>query len=407
MLRSVSANIHYLYLIKLSKWLMLIMPIVALFYHDNGLNSSDIYLLQAVYSFSVALFEVPSGYMADVIGRRTSLIIGSFLGTIGFVVLSWSSSFAGFMLAEIILGLGGSFISGSDSALLFDSLAAMKRQNYYLRYEGRITALGSLAETIAAVGGGLLAAWISYRAVYVSQAIIASVAIPASLMIIEPERQRLASHPSLKQIMNISQHALFKDKKLSSALLMSSVTGLATLCMAWTSQVYFVSVGFNELQITPLWVLLNLTVAIISAYAGMVVARIGNRSAIIMIMIVMPLCYILLGALPVVPALLCLYLFYLIRGYATPMLRDLTNQNCSSEIRATVLSLRSLLVRISFSLSGPFIGYITGLTSLSTALIFFGIILAAGFFLAGALLLRVHQLSNSAATDDQPSQNIG
>ena len=72
------------------------MPIVAFFYNDNGLNSYDIYLLQAVYSFSVALFEVPSGYMADIIGRRTSLIIGSFLGTIGFGVLAASSSFISF-----------------------------------------------------------------------------------------------------------------------------------------------------------------------------------------------------------------------------------------------------------------------------------------------------------------------
>jgi len=403
MYRSVSANIHYLYLIKLSKWLMLIMPVVALFYNDNGLDSYDIYLLQAVYSFSVALFEVPSGYMADIIGRRTSLIIGSFLGTIGFVVLAASSSFIGFLSAEIILGLGGSFISGSDSALLFDSLAVMKRQNYYLRYEGRITALGSLAETIAAVGGGLLAAWLSYRAVYISQAIIASIAIPASLLIIEPQRQRLIAQPSIKQILKISHYALFKNKELSSTIVMSSVTGLATLCMAWTSQVYFVTVGFNELQITPLWVLLNLTVAIISAKAVSVVTRIGKRKAIIVIMIFMPLGYILLGALPLFPALVSLYLFYMIRGYATPMLRDLTNQHCSSEIRATVLSLRSLLVRISFSISGPLIGSVTGISSLSTALIIFGIILSGGFLMGGTMLLRIHQIGRSTVTDDPSS----
>lgn len=395
MYRSVSANIHYLYLIKLSKWLMLIMPIVALFYNDNGLNSYDIYLLQAVYSFSVALFEVPSGYMADIIGRRTSLIIGSFLGTIGFSVLAASSSFIGFLSAEIILGLGGSFISGSDSALLFDSLAVMKRQNYYLRYEGRITALGSLAETIAAVGGGLLAAWMSYRAVYISQAFIASIAIPAALLIIEPERQQLRTKPSMRQILKICHYALFENKELSSTIVMSSVTGLATLCMAWTSQVYFLSVGFNELQITPLWVLLNLTVAIISAKAVSVVSRIGKRKAITVIMIFMPLAYILLGALPLVPALISLYLFYMIRGYATPLLRDLTNQHCSSEIRATILSLRSLLVRISFSISGPLIAYVTGKSSLSTALIIFGIILSGGFIMAGTMLLRVHQIGTT------------
>lgn len=57
--RSLSTNIYCLYLIKLAKWLMLIMPIVALFYSANGLDHFDIYLLQAVYSLSVALLEIP------------------------------------------------------------------------------------------------------------------------------------------------------------------------------------------------------------------------------------------------------------------------------------------------------------------------------------------------------------
>ena len=400
-LRSVESNIYYLYMIKLSKWLMLIMPVVALFYSDNGLDSFDIYLLQAVYSISVAIFEVPSGYMADIIGRRTSLIIGGFLGTLGFAVLSASSGFTGFLLAEIILGLGGSFISGSDSALLFDSLAAAKRDNYYLRYEGRITALGSFAETVAAVGGGLLAAWLSYRAVYVSQTFIAAIAIPASLLILEPERQRLIARPSIGQIFRISYQALFEDRLLSTTIIMSSVTGLATLCMAWTSQVYFITVGFNEVQITPLWVGLNLTVALISAKAAYTVTKIGQYRSILLIMSIMPLSYIMLGILPVIPALFFLFLFYFVRGFATPMLRDLTNQHCGSEIRATVLSIRSLLVRVSFSVSGPLIGAVAGRSSLSLALILFGSLLVVGFVLAGSLLLRIHRLDIVHPSDDQ------
>ncbi len=75
--QSFTTNIYCLYLIKLAKWLMLIMPIVALFYNDNGLDHFDIFLLQAVYSLSVALLEIPSGYMADIIGRKKSLVIGS------------------------------------------------------------------------------------------------------------------------------------------------------------------------------------------------------------------------------------------------------------------------------------------------------------------------------------------
>ena len=395
MIRSLTANIYHLYLIKLSKWLMLIMPIVVLFYTDNGLSTYDVYLLQAAYSISVAILEIPSGYMADIIGRRKSLIAGSIFGTLGFVVLSCSTGFSGFLVAEIILGIGGSFISGSDSALLYDSLAAMKKENYYLRYEGRITALGNLAETVAAVGGGLLAAWLSYRAVYVSQTIIASIAIPAALLTIEPKREKIKSRPSLRQIFAISYESLFKDLPLSSTILMSSVTGTATLCMAWTSQVYFVSIGFTEREITPLWVGLNLSVAIIAAFAAVVIERLGERRALLLIILILPTSYILLGLLPVIPAIVILFLFYLVRGYTTPMLRDLINKNCTSQIRATVLSIRSLLVRFCFSLVGPGIGYMSGKLSLSAALVLFGVIHFAASVAAGLYLFRQHYQTTS------------
>lgn len=400
MYRSAAANIYYLYLIKLSKWLMLIMPIVALFYAENGLDSLAIYTLQAAYSISVAILEIPSGYMADIIGRRTTLILGSVLGTLGFVVLSFSGSFSGFLAAEIILGIGGSFISGSDSALLFDSLADLKNEQYYLRYEGRITALGNLGETVAAIGGGLLAAWLGYRSVYVAQAGIAAIAIPASLLLVEPQRIKLASRPSLRQIMEISRHALFVDRKLSSTIIISSVTGTATLCMAWTAQIYFVSVGFTETTITPLWVLLNLTVAVISANTDHFVRLIGSKKAVISSLIILPLGYILLGLLPVLPALVSLFLFYLVRGYTTPMLRNLINQNCESSTRATVLSIRSLLVRLSFSLSGPGIGFLAGRTSLSAALVCFGILLVIGSIVSGRYLFRQHDMKDLSNSDD-------
>src|SRR5210317_775949 len=115
MLRNYRRNIYNLYLIKLSKWLMLIMPIVALFYNENGLDELDIYLLQAIYSLSVVIMEIPSGYMADIVGRKKTLVLGGVLGTLGFVIYSISSSFLGFLIAEVTLGIGGSFISGADS----------------------------------------------------------------------------------------------------------------------------------------------------------------------------------------------------------------------------------------------------------------------------------------------------
>ena len=128
---SLKSNIPKLYWIKALRWFMLMMPIVVLFFQDNGLSMSDVMLLQALFAISVVIFEVPSGYLADMIGRRQSIFWGCILGTAGFSIYSFSFGFYGFLLAEIVLGIGSSLISGADSALIYESLLANKKQKDY------------------------------------------------------------------------------------------------------------------------------------------------------------------------------------------------------------------------------------------------------------------------------------
>jgi len=364
------------------------MPIVALFYTDNGLSSLDIYILQAVYSFSVAVLEVPSGYMADVIGRKKSLLIGSILGTLGFVIYSFSHGLWGFLFAEIILGLGGSFISGSDSALLYDSLASMRMKSKYLRIEGRITSVGNFAETSAALAGGLIATWLSYRSVYIAQTAVAAIAIPAALLLTEPPRLSNKLKLSFRQIAEVGHYSLFKNKKLSISIMLSSIIGTATLCMAWTTQIYFVENGLNEKQITPLWIGLNLLVAISAFWVEKLIKKMGFKNALVSILILIPLGYLSLSTLPFAWATGSLFLFYAVRGYATPVLKDLINNNCSSEIRATVLSIRSLIIRISFAVLGPFIGSFAAKSSLNQGLFIASVLIGASCLIIGIIYMR-------------------
>ena len=121
-------NIIRLYLVKISKWFNLVMPVVVLFYQDNGMGMHDIFVLKAIYSVAIVAMEIPSGWMADIWGRKKTLILGSILGSAGFLMYSFSYGFWAFVLAEIILGIGHSFVSGADSAMLFDSLKDAKKQ---------------------------------------------------------------------------------------------------------------------------------------------------------------------------------------------------------------------------------------------------------------------------------------
>ncbi|MBF0199935.1 MAG: hypothetical protein HQK66_01220 [Desulfamplus sp.] len=120
---------------------------------------------------------------------------------------------------------------------------------------------------------------------------------------------------------------------------------------------------------------MNLTVAIVAAFASTVISRMGRKVAIILIVFFIPFSYILLGILPLIPAVTILFIFYAVRGYATPLLKDLANIHCESATRATVLSIRNMIIRIGFAVLGPFIGSLSASHGLPHALVTSGGIL--------------------------------
>lgn len=362
---------------------MLTMPVVALFYAENGLSSSDLFLLQAAYSLTIALMEIPLGYLADLMGRRQTLIGGTVLGTAGFAIYASSYGFAGFLCAEILLGIGQSLISGADSALLFDCLRENGREDEFLKHEGRITSIGNYAETLAAAAGGLVASLLALRGVYMAQVLIMAVGIPAAFMLREPagiRPPRRSISKSLRDIADITHYSLYRNPLLGSAIMLSSVIGMATLAMAWVAQTYFVHHQFSAFTVTVLWVGLNFTVATSSLFPQNVSDRWGTKRLLLVIICGIPLGYLAMALLPPVAALSCLFFFYMVRGFATPVLKNYVNMHCLAQYRATVLSVRSLVIRLGFAAFGPMIGYVSDGYSLSAAL-------ACGFAVLSVLVL--------------------
>ena len=105
------------------------------------------------------------------------MILGAIFCFFGFLIISLSFSFWYFIIGEIILGIGSSFISGADSAILYDSLAESKKENEYTKVEGIAYGIGNFSEAIAGICGGLLAE-ISLRLPWEIQVIVAGLIIP-------------------------------------------------------------------------------------------------------------------------------------------------------------------------------------------------------------------------------------
>lgn len=384
-----SRNIPSLYIIKFSKWFSLILPIIGLYYKDLGFSGYELLFAQACYSASTAIMEIPSGYFADVLGRKKTLLGGSIMATIGFLIYTLHPSFTGFIIAEIILGIGASFISGSDSAMLYDSLIADKKEGMYLKHEGVITSLGNFSETAAALIGGSIAILIGFEGTYAVQILIAFSAVPAALFLKEPPRHGKLNKLRIKDIIDISKHSIFTHKILSRSIFMSSIVGLATLSMAWNMQIFFINYDFNENQTTFYWTLLNLTVACFALLASPIRKMLGEIGTLLIILISVPFGYAILSQLQWQWAIVLIFIFYAVRGFATPVLKDYINKNCESNVRATVLSIRSLVIRLGFSIIMPILGYLSTNYSFNNAMLVAFLFFSVGIGISGYRFLSI------------------
>lgn len=374
-------NILALYLIKLSKWFSLVMPIIVLFYEEHGLGLQDVFILKSVYSVAAVTLEIPSGYLADVWGRKKCLLLGSILFFLGYLCYSFTSTFSAFLFAELLLGTGQTLVNGADSALLYDTTAQYKKEHLYLRYEGRITMIGNFAEALAGIFGGLLAAY-SLRLPFYAQAFVAFIGIPAAIALHEVNRSNKIQNP-IDEILRIIKYSLVTNKKLCYNIMYSGIIGAATLTMAWFVQPVLMYLETPVSWYGIIWTVLNLTVGFAALWSDRVDRYFGPHKMGILILLFIVGGYATLAFNLTYTGLLILFVFYIFRGFATPILKGYINQMTFSEMRATVLSIRNFIIRLMFAVFSPFLGWLNDTYSLQTALL----ISAGIIFVPGCIFL--------------------
>lgn len=388
MASSIAANIPKLYIIKALRWFMLIMPTIVLFFQENGLSMKEILILQSVFSLSIIIFEIPSGYFSDVIGRKITIVIASILGFAGLLAYSFAYGFTEFLIAEIILGFSSSFLSGTDSAMLYDSLAQMKQEENYKQTEGRLMSIGNFSESIASLLAGFVAT-ISLRAPFFIEAALVFITIFIALSLVEPKRRRYQSpEGNIKGIMKIVKHSLHHHSEIKWLIIYSGFVSASTLTAVFFIQPYFQLINLPLIFFGIVWAGFNLSVGIFSLLAYKYELKLGRKYALISLIFFPLIAYLLLSLTQSLWSIVFIFLFYFTRGISYPILKDYVNRLVSSDMRATVLSIKNLVGRGIFAVVGPLIGWLTDVYSLQLALASSGIIF---FIFATGSILFLHK----------------
>lgn len=387
---NIQSNIGKIYLIKALRWFMLIMPVLILFFQDNGLSMKEILILQSIFSIAIIIFEIPSGYFSDVIGRKITIIIACILGFAAFLIYSFAYTFTEFLIAEIILGFSSSFLSGTDSAMLYDTLAQMKEEANYKKLEGRLLSIGNFSESIASLLAGFVAS-ISLRTPFFIETGLMFLTIIVAITLIEPKRRRFKSpEGNIKGIIKIIKYSLHQHQEIKWLIIYSGFITASTLTMVFFIQPYFQLVKLPLIYFGIVWAIFNITVGIFSLYAHKYELKLGRKKSLISLIIFPFLAYLLLAITKSLWSLIFILPFYFTRAMAYPILKDYVNKLVPSEMRATVLSVKNLVSRAIFAIIGPMIGWLTDVYSLQLALATSGIIF---FVLAGGsiIFLKKHK----------------
>jgi DHA3 family tetracycline resistance protein-like MFS transporter len=114
------------------------------------LSPLQLVLVGTTLELSVLLFEIPTGVVADVFSRKLSVIIGTFLIGLGFVIESQFPSFLPILLAQVIWGIGFTFTSGAFTAWISDEVGVESVQPLLMR-GAQMEEIGVIAATIAGV----------------------------------------------------------------------------------------------------------------------------------------------------------------------------------------------------------------------------------------------------------------
>lgn len=138
----------------------LIWGVNTLFLLDAGLNIFQVFIVNAVFSIGMTLFEIPTGVLADTRGRRFSFLLSTLVlaaGTLGYVIVSsLENKLLWLSMMSIVMGLGFTFYSGAVEAWLVDALNASGYNGSLDQIFARGSFLSGAAMIIGSVGGGIV-----------------------------------------------------------------------------------------------------------------------------------------------------------------------------------------------------------------------------------------------------------
>lgn len=236
----------------------------------RGFSLVEIGIAEGVFHIASLLFEIPSGVLSDVFGRRTSMVMCRLMGLISSLLMAASQGLPGVCLSLIFGALGYNFESGAREALAYDSLKAHGKEERYLRYSALDMTIYRVGGATSALLAGLSLA-IGYRAANLLDAAMDFICLLLALgleeVTLEPACHERRAGQRMMDCARETVGFLLSQARARRIMLMNALAGAVSILLSFFLQAKLPQAGLEGAYLGPALFVMGLGGAVGARFA--------------------------------------------------------------------------------------------------------------------------------------------
>lgn len=332
------------------------------YFMEIGLTFFQISLITTSLLLFRLIFEIPTGAIADIFGRKVSVLIGLILSSVIFFLLLFFDNFYSLLIIFALLGFSGTFESGARESWVIDLIKSKKKNDFKQQYFAKLESIISLGLVISGIIGALIVKYFGLASIW----FFAGIACFSSFLLLLFAKENFVKRKvkiknSLKEIIRQLKDSInhIKKKKILFSFLIA--TSLIVFANEFNGSIAFVpflkNLGFQDHYLGYLWSVTNL-IGIFAPLISLKFLKKGKEKKFILTSIVSII--LILSLILFVKNILFAFFIILSQFFfsqmSRPVERSYFHKFVNSKLRSTIGSIEIMLFEIVCLFATPISG---------------------------------------------------
>ena len=351
-------------------------------YYLRFTNYAGIGLVEAAMIITATITEIPTGAIADLLGKKKTLTAAFLFMGVGGYFMARATSLTDLVVSVIAITIGGALYSGTLEALLFDTLKGEKQEQRYSRSLARVNSSKYIAIAVTSVIGGFLYK-LDPRSPFLFAALAGFFGAFLTIFLKEPliDTEKFSFRAYIRQTTQGFRQLFFNVAIKRTTILLLSVSIFLVIIWEMLNDVLAASSGLTSEQLGIFFT----AVYLISAFASYFFGKYSQKFQNLTIFLIVALLVAATLAISPLLGLTGIAAMVALRSFTFPLFNITTstilNQYTESRYRATTLSTFTMIQNLPYVLSAFFIGGLIDILSVKIFSFWIGVvmILVVGF----------------------------